>query len=99
VTEDDKQAAAERLLKAREAAAAEFKLDIDDWRTRRLAMLQAVYAQAEDMLANGRSVDSLPSRGRTTAPQLLLGHRVEPSNWSNQRTSNYFVRSGASFNY
>jgi hypothetical protein len=57
VTEDDKQPAAERLLKAREAAAAEFKLDIDDWRTRRLAMLQAVYAQAEDMLANGRSVD------------------------------------------
>jgi hypothetical protein len=57
VSEDDKQPAAERLLKAREAVAKEFNLADDDWRVKRLALLMCVHSQAEDMVANGRSVD------------------------------------------
>jgi hypothetical protein len=48
-------AGAERLLKAREAVAAEYKLDISDWRTRRLALLMAAFARAEDQLAANKS--------------------------------------------
>jgi hypothetical protein len=48
--------AAARLLRAREDIAAEFKLDINDWRVRRLALLMAAFARSEDQLASGKSV-------------------------------------------
>ena len=48
----------ERLLAQRKAVAAEFGIeDIADWRVRRLALLQAQHASAEDMIADGRQVD------------------------------------------
>ena len=48
----------ERLLAQRKAVAAEFDIaDISDWRVRRLALLQAQHAAAEDMIADGRAVD------------------------------------------
>jgi hypothetical protein len=49
---------AERLLKQRQAVAKEFGIeDTADWRVRRLALLQAQHAAAEDMIADGRPVD------------------------------------------
>jgi hypothetical protein len=49
---------AERLLAQRKAVAAEFGIeDASDWRVRRLALLQALFASAEDQIADGRQVD------------------------------------------
>ena len=51
----------EKLLKHRQAIAAEFGIeDISDWRVRRLALLEAQFASAEDQIAAGRSVDTGP---------------------------------------
>jgi len=55
VTEENP--AAERLLRAREAVASEYKLDINDWQVRRLALLMSVFSHTEDQAANGRTVD------------------------------------------
>jgi hypothetical protein len=49
--------AAERVYKQRQAVAKEFKLDFDDWRVKRLALLMSVHAAAEDQIANGKLVD------------------------------------------
>jgi len=49
----------EKLLKHREAIAAEFNIaDISDWRVRRLALHEAQFASLEDLFAAGRPVDT-----------------------------------------
>ena len=56
---DDRHA--ERLLRQRKAIAAEFNIeDISDWRVRRLALLEATFAGAEDRMAAGMAVDIGP---------------------------------------
>jgi hypothetical protein len=58
---EDTDKHAERLLRQREAVAKEFGIaDIDDWRVRRLALLQAAHAAAEDQMANRGVVHIAP---------------------------------------
>ena len=52
---------AERLKRQRQAVAEEFGIaDIGDWRVKRLALLQAAHASAEDRMAAGGMVDIAP---------------------------------------
>jgi hypothetical protein len=44
-------------LKERAAVAAEYGLDVSDWRVKRLALLLAVHSLTEDQIAHGRSID------------------------------------------
>ena len=55
---DDSNPHAERLWRLREAVAGEYNIaDTDDWRVRRLALLMAAHADAEDQSACGDPID------------------------------------------
>ena len=80
----DEDRYAERLLQQRKAVAAEFNIDdIHDWRVKRLALLQAAHASAEDRMASGGTVDIAPllaldqAIADVRAAQGVRGHTVQ----------------------
>jgi hypothetical protein len=78
VTEENH--AAERLLKARETIAAEYKLDPSDWRVRQLALMECTLSQAEDKFSNERAVDvsSLLTLAKSIADLRETLKKTEP---------------------
>ena len=76
---------AERLFKARHAAAKELKLPVDDWRVKRYAVLMCAYDGVQARLASGADInvdillklDAAMQEIRTSAPQELLKVEIE----------------------
>jgi hypothetical protein len=73
MTDEDKLQHAERLLKLRQDIAAEYGLDISDWRVRRLSLLTAIYAPASRIkrLPAGRSISPICCPWIATLPKYV----------------------------